>query len=77
MGKKHYRHNMPRVLNKRYWPYQVTLPKLKGYITDKDPRVEWCFNKFNSGNWRNSGWDPVTFAFKRKDDATLFALVWS
>lgn len=67
-----------RVLNKKYWPYQITLDsKDVKYITDKDHRERWCYENFKSRNWNCYGWYPKTFAFKREEDAVLFALKWS
>lgn len=66
-----------RVLNKKYWPYQITLDKRVRYITDSDPRERWCYENFKSANWNCLGYDPKTFAFKRQEDAVLFALKWS
>jgi len=68
---------MTRVLNKKYWPHQVEMPKLKHWVTDRDPREQWCYDNLKSRNWQSYGWNPVTFAFKRGVDATWFSLVWT
>jgi hypothetical protein len=34
----------------------------------------WCYDNFRSGDWRNFG---LHFAFKRREDATMFALKWT
>ena len=59
-----------RVLNKKYWPHQFR-------ISNKDVAEleRWCYDNIkHSGDWRNYG---KMFAFKRQDDATLFALKWT
>ena len=56
-----------RVLNKKYWPHQITVED------NSDVKETWCYENFKSGNWRNVG---KTFAFKRGEDATLFSLRW-
>lgn len=55
-----------RVLNKRYWPHQVSVQEFTA-------AEQWCYANFKSGNWRNVG---KTFAFKRGEDATWFKLKW-
>ena len=55
-----------RVLNKKYWPHQFRIDK-----QDIAELERWCYDHFKSGDWRNYG---KLFAFKRQDDATLFAL---
>jgi hypothetical protein len=65
-----------RVLNKKYWPYQYEMEKATTYITDVDPRERWCYDNLKSRNWKCYGWNPVTYAFKRSDDAILFKLMF-
>lgn len=59
-----------RTLNKKYWPFQFKIN------TKHDPYdVErWCYERFKSANWRNYG---RMIAFKRQEDATIYALIWS
>jgi hypothetical protein len=57
-----------RVLNKKYWPYHVAA------VDGADAKERWCYENFRSADWRNVG--PY-FAFKRSEDATLFALRWT
>jgi hypothetical protein len=66
-----------RVLNRRYWPHQITCDKVVKYITDRDPRERWCYDNFKSRDWHCLGYNPKTFAFKRQEDAVLFSLRWS
>jgi len=67
-----------RVLNKRYWPYQFILAKEKIYITDPaDRREQWCEQNLKSRDWRCVGWNPVIFAFKHEEDATVFKLMFA
>ena len=54
-----------RVLNKKYWPHQVT-------VKESGTAERWCYANLSSKNWRNVG---SYFAFKRGEDATMFALV--
>lgn len=70
---------MSRILNKKYWPYQIEMPKLKDrrYITDRDPREQWCYDNIKGRNWKSYGYATVTYAFKRGTDATWFSLIWS
>ncbi len=56
-----------RVLNKKYWPHQVT-------VKDTQDAERWCYDNFKSGNWRNIG---RYFAFKNGQDATMFMLRWA
>jgi hypothetical protein len=69
---------MPRVLNKKYWPYQIKMPKHSDrlYITDPDPREQWCWKNLRGRDWCHWGYEPATYAFKREQDATWFALIW-
>ena len=53
-----------RVLNKKYWPHQVE-------VKNTQDSERWCYEHFNSGNWRNVG---RVFAFKRSEDVTYFLL---
>jgi len=55
-----------RVLNKRYWPHQIT-------CVDFMAAEKWCYEHFKSAHWRNVG---RTFAFKHGQDATMFSLKW-
>jgi len=57
-----------RILNKRYWPHQITTGD------DVEAKERWCYENLRSRDWRNVG---SYFAFKRGEDATLFALRWS
>ena len=57
-----------RILNKRYWPYQITTGN------DVEAKERWCYENLRSRDWRNVG--PY-FAFKRGEDATLFSLRWA
>jgi hypothetical protein len=67
-------HNMSRVLNKKYWPYQFKMLPNEGSFSDQVYVLErWCYDNFKSGDWRNFG---LVFAFKRHDDAVLFRLRW-
>ena len=65
-----------RVLNKRYWPYQIDLPKEVIYITDTDRRDTWCAENLKPSQWRSYGWQIRTFAFKHAEDATMFKLMF-
>lgn len=53
-----------RVLNKKYWPYQVV-------VKDFEKSERWCYQNIKSSEWRNVG---SYFAFKSGHDATMFAL---
>lgn len=53
-----------RVLNKKYWPYQVE-------VKDVDKAERWCYERLPSKNWRNVN---SYFAFKNAEDATMFTL---
>ena len=50
-----------RVLNRRYWPHQITCDKVVKYITDRDPRERWCYDNFKSRNWHCLGFNPKTY----------------
>jgi hypothetical protein len=56
-----------RVLNKKYWPYQVEVDDNTG------AKERWCYENLKSSEWRNVG---RYFAFKQGNDATLFSLKW-
>jgi len=60
--------HLMRVLNKKYWPYHVTVNNNTGELE------RWCYENLKSANWRNVG---QYFAFKRGADATMFSLKWS
>jgi hypothetical protein len=58
--------------------YKVSLPKLKEqqWVTDTDPRVSWSREKFGK-TFHSSGWNPVTYNFKNKNDFLVFLLRWA
>ena len=56
-----------RVLNKKYWPYHVTVDK-------SDDAERWCYENLKSSEWRNVG---KYYAFKQSGDAMMFKLKWS
>ena len=43
--------------------------------------VEWCIERFSKEDWdvrpSNQGWNIYNFEFNKKQDATLFSLVWA
>lgn len=57
-----------RVLNKKYWPHQVKINN------NFDEAERWCYDNLKSCNWRNVG---THYAFKKGDEATMFALKWT
>jgi hypothetical protein len=58
--------------------YHITVPKMVKYVTDVDPRVDWCYHNIKSKrSWKAVGWAPVTFSFTQEKDAVWFALIWS
>jgi hypothetical protein len=59
----------PKMLSKRYWPYQYTLTDSTATEVER-----WCYLRFKSRNWRNQG---RYFAFKQEKDFTMFILRWS
>ena len=67
--------------DKKQWPYQFRMqPEPDTWETnapdawDQMCRLEaYCIDNFPRGTWRNNG---LYFAFKRSEDATLFALRW-
>lgn len=63
-----------RVLNKKYWPYQIRLdtPIIEHRFTVQECE-RFCYEHFKSGNWHNTGW---YFAFKRGTDFSFFMLRW-
>lgn len=67
--------------NKKQWPYQFRMfPEHDSLLPEQDAwdqmcKLEaYCIDNFDRGTWRNNG---LYFAFKRSEDATLFALRWS
>ena len=77
MSRRYKIYNQPvsRVLNKRYWPYQFKMLNNQGDAWQQVADLErWCYDNFRSGDWRNFG---LHFAFKRREDATMFALKWA
>ena len=62
-----------QTFNKRYWPYQCRmLPEPDAW--EQVCRLEaYCIENFQRKNWTANG---LYFAFKRKEDATLFLLRW-
>lgn len=65
-----------RVLNKKYWPYQLEMKKEVDYVTDIDRRNTWCEENLKKNKWKSYGWNPKTFAFKNAEDATVFKLMF-
>jgi len=61
----------PKMYNVKYWPYQLNLDH--GPWDQVHNAERWCYENFNSRNWKHSG---RQFVFKRQSDATLFALKW-
>jgi hypothetical protein len=57
-------------LNKKYWPYYHKFDRFMFEEVDR-----WCYDNFKSSNWRSMS--GVHYAFKRKEDYTLFLLRWS
>ena len=60
--------------DKKQWPYQFRmLPEMDAW--EQMCKLEaYCIDNFDRGTWRNNG---LHFAFKRPEDATIFALRWS
>ena len=69
---------MSRVLNKKHWPHQITLPvRHEGNV---DPRERWLAENMHEGypnRWKIIGYHKLTYCFVNQHDATMFALVWS
>ncbi len=63
-----------RVLNKKYWPYQIRLdtPIIERKFTVQDLE-RFCYENFKSRNWQNIGW---YFVFKQGTDYSFFVLRW-
>ena len=59
--------------NKKYWPHQFRMLPDEDAWEQVSKLEAYCYEHFKSGNWRNNG---LYFAFKRQDDAILFALRW-
>lgn len=55
--------------NKKYWPYQYTVDRAAYKEAER-----WCWERFKGRYWSSSG---QRFAFKRSEDAAIFALRWS
>ena len=66
-----------RVLKKSIWPHQVKLKAESDYdgYDYFDPRVRWLEEKMPEHHWHVIA--PNQFAFKKKEDATMFLLRWS
>jgi hypothetical protein len=60
-----------RILNKRLWPYQFTLPVKDMHATDD--RIIWLKNNMPKESWRYNETNSM-FCFADKDDAMLFKL---
>ena len=57
--------------------HRIMLPKVVKYVTDVDPRVQWCKENIGRGNWNAAGWHDVKFVFRYQKDAVFFALKWT
>lgn len=55
--------------NKKYWPYQYTVKRDHVFEAER-----WCWQQFKGRDWNNT---YQKFAFKRSQDAVMFALRWS
>jgi hypothetical protein len=70
---------MPRVMNKNFWPHQVTMKDLG---EDPDPREEWMKEKLYHGghyepNWYIlRGYTKNTYCFKDEKEFLHFLLIW-
>lgn len=63
-----------RVLNKRFWPVQLSLP-VKDMYTNDD-RIIWLRQNLPANAWRFNEHNS-TFCFANKDDAVMFKLTCS
>lgn len=74
---------MPRHLNKKIWPHNVSLPKShKGTGYETDVREVWLSEHMddqcgNSGRWTVIGDRRFTYYFKSEEDLTFFLLRWA
>lgn len=65
---------MPRYLNKKIWPHQITMKVLD---EDPDPRSDWLEEKLEKTRWHVvSGMVSETYCFKEEKDMLYFLLVW-
>lgn len=70
-----------RVLNKRYWPYQMSIKDSHRLHPDElakvvDERKRWCRENIDSTDWYNFGPVNSIFAFKDADTVLAFKLRW-
>jgi hypothetical protein len=64
-----------RVLNKKLWPYQITLPRLISPENSScDERYVWLRENIQYQDWYVT-YTP-TFCFKKEVDYLLFVLRW-
>mgnify|MGYP003338584324 CR=1 FL=1 len=64
-----------RVLNKRYWPYQIRMDSnLRERWIEVRDLERFCYDNFKTNEWRNEGY---YFAFKQDTDYTFFMLRWN
>ena len=59
-----------RVLNKKYWPHQITLDEWEKAADAEN----WCYKHLKGRNWKSVG---KYFVFKRGEDYTYFLLKWA
>jgi hypothetical protein len=60
--------------NKKLWPHQFRMLPEQDAWEQMCQLEAYCIDNFDRGTWRNNG---LYFAFKRPEDATIFALRWS
>lgn len=66
-----------RVLNKKIWPYQITLPA--NLIGNVDLRERWLAENMYEGypkRWHITGYKPLTYCFSDEQDYLIFILRW-
>jgi hypothetical protein len=68
---------MPRILNKKYWPYEIELPKLdkSNEMETFKARRKWL--KENCQSEKDYVIIGDRYVFKHEFEATLFALRWA
>lgn len=68
-----------RILNKKIWPYQITLPRLinPGLLT-WDERTDWLRDNLSKNDWYILGSSThPQYYFKQEKDYLMFVLRWS
>lgn len=61
---------MPRKMNKKIWPYQITVK----HLDESNESIVWLRKKFDKHQWYQNG---TCVCFKDEKEYLMFCLKWS